>query len=87
MRQVVTRGAKNTALDYKAALNCVRLVTRLLPFIEEDQSDEFLEAVFWRGELPAARTAPAKPTEGSEGAPADATADAQTGAGIHHRAA
>lgn len=53
MRQVVTRGSKNTAADYKAALNCVRLVTRLLPFIEEDQSDDFLEAVFWRGELPA----------------------------------
>jgi hypothetical protein len=52
MRQVVGSGSKNTAADYKAALNCVRLVTRLLPFVMEDQSDDFLEAVFWRSELP-----------------------------------
>lgn len=77
MRQVVGSGSKNTASDYKAALNCVRLVTRLLPFITEDQSDDFLEAVFWRSELPvtAAAPAPAENSTSADAAAAEAPAE------------
>jgi len=76
MRVVVSRGAKNTPADYKAALNCVRLVTRLLPFVEEDQSDDFLEAVFWRGELPLAAPAAVSPeASANEAAPAPLGSD------------
>jgi len=78
MRVVVSRGAKNTPADYKAALNCVRLVTRLLPFVEEDQSDDFLEAVFWRGELPLAAPAAVSPE-----ASANEAAPAPLGSGNH----
>lgn len=87
MRQVVGSGSKNTASDYKAALNCVRLVTRLLPFITEDQSDDFLEAVFWRSELPV--TAAAAPAENNPSAdaaaevPAESAAVAQPQSGDH----
>lgn len=56
LRLVVSRGNKNGANDYRNALNCVRLVTRLLPYFAEDQSDDLLEAVFWRNELPSKAT-------------------------------
>jgi hypothetical protein len=38
--------------EFVSALNCVRLITRILPFLFEDQSDEFVENVFWNNKLP-----------------------------------
>uniref|UniRef100_H3GU31 Dymeclin n=1 Tax=Phytophthora ramorum TaxID=164328 RepID=H3GU31_PHYRM len=32
---------------YQQALNCVRVLTRLVPFILEEGSDEFVEELFW----------------------------------------
>jgi len=55
MRRIVAKGTLNTSSDFKNALNCVRLITRLLPFIMEDQSDDFLESVFWRNEIPPSK--------------------------------
>jgi hypothetical protein len=48
--------------DFQAALNCIRLITRILPFLFEDQSDNFVENVFWMNFVPVVE--PAK-----EGAP------------------
>lgn len=33
---------------YQQALNCVRVLTRVVPFILEEGGDEFVEALFWR---------------------------------------
>lgn len=35
---------------YPQALNCVRVLTRLVPFILEDASDEFVDELFWQVE-------------------------------------
>ncbi|CAI5719067.1 unnamed protein product [Hyaloperonospora brassicae] len=34
---------------YQQALNCVRVLTRLVPFILEEGGDDFVEELFWRG--------------------------------------
>ncbi|KAL3664866.1 hypothetical protein V7S43_010044 [Phytophthora oleae] len=39
---------------YQQALNCVRVLTRLVPFILEEGSDEFVEELFWSVEGEAA---------------------------------
>lgn len=39
--------------DFQLALNCVRLITRIVPFLFEDQSDNFVDSVFWLNLLPA----------------------------------
>jgi hypothetical protein len=46
--------------DFQAALNCIRLITRILPFLFEDQSDNFVESVFWMNLVPLVE--PAKGT-------------------------
>ncbi|GLD95865.1 hypothetical protein PINS_up004543 [Pythium insidiosum] len=63
---------------YAQATNCVRVLTRLVPFILEDLSDDFIEEVFWKvdgetadnvtdgDELPASATN----NNGSSAAPA-----------------
>jgi hypothetical protein len=53
MRFVVANGSKNTNNDFKHVLNCSRLITRILPLIAEDQSDDFLDLVFWQNVLPS----------------------------------
>ncbi|KAF1774579.1 Hid-1/Ecm30 [Phytophthora cactorum] len=35
---------------YQQALNCVRVLTRLVPFILEEGGDEFVEELFWKDE-------------------------------------
>jgi len=53
MRRVLAKGAFASSSDHRNVTNCVRLIIRILPFIMEDQSDDFLESVFWRNEMPA----------------------------------
>jgi hypothetical protein len=40
------------APDSQAALNCMRLITRIMPFLVEDQADNFVECVFWLNLVP-----------------------------------
>eukprot|EP00005_Dracoamoeba_jomungandri_P002730 CAMPEP_0174260198 /NCGR_PEP_ID=MMETSP0439-20130205/9211_1 /TAXON_ID=0 /ORGANISM="Stereomyxa ramosa, Strain Chinc5" /LENGTH=781 /DNA_ID=CAMNT_0015344391 /DNA_START=28 /DNA_END=2370 /DNA_ORIENTATION=+ len=55
MREVVAKGNDNTQEDFNHVRNCIRLASRLLPFVMEDQSDDFLERVFWANEIPKAK--------------------------------
>jgi hypothetical protein len=41
---------------YPQATNCVRVLTRLVPFILEDTSDDFVEELFWSVDEPVERS-------------------------------
>eukprot|EP00941_MAST-03F_sp_MAST-3F-sp1_P002436 g2436.t1 len=56
---------------FEQALNCVRILSRVLPFVFEDESDEFHNRVFWQN-LPPLR---AKLMKGQQGAPEDVAAN------------
>lgn len=55
LRRIISQGSSNTSTDYQDALNCVRLLTRFVPYLMEDQSDNFFDSVFWSNQLPPAK--------------------------------
>eukprot|EP01112_Ceratiomyxa_fruticulosa_P011774 TRINITY_DN3228_c0_g1_i1.p1 TRINITY_DN3228_c0_g1~~TRINITY_DN3228_c0_g1_i1.p1 ORF type:complete len:920 (-),score=197.60 TRINITY_DN3228_c0_g1_i1:95-2854(-) len=40
--------APNYLQDFNATINCITLVSRILPFVFEDTEDEFMDRVFWQ---------------------------------------
>lgn len=68
------------AEDHAAAINCVRLLTRIMPFLLEDPEDEVVEEILWGSGRCSVPEAPGV-TSTDAGSPATAPARVEGGVG------